>query len=122
MITPDALPSNLQHFKHRIWEIEEKYGLHERYVNGWGIGKIHLSEKTPKKVKTEYENLKKKVENYQEPDEAFFKRSDALYKLWVNRDCEEPITFKMLYDVVAEVSYAIREAEANASYSNYDGR
>ena len=35
---------------------------------------------------------------------------------------EEPVTFKMLYDVVAEVSYAIREAEANASYSNYDGR
>ena len=96
--------------------------MHERYVNGWGIGKIHLSEKTPKKVKTEYENLKKKVENYQEPDEAFFKRSDALYKLWANRECEEPVTFKMLYYVVAEVSYAIREAEANASYSNCDGR
>ena len=122
MITPDALPSNLQHLKHRGWEIEQKYGLYERYVNGFGIGKIHLSNKTPKKVKTEYENLKKKVENYQEPENVFFGRSDELYKLWANRESDEPVTFKMLYDVVVEVADAIRRAEISASYSNYDGR
>ena len=46
-------------------------------------------------------------------DKTFFRGTD-IYNLWLNRDTDEPITARELYNIIASISKEIKDAESSA--------
>ena len=99
------------------------------YNNGWEdyrTNKYVLSEGTPERTRRRFEKLTKECEEMPMPSDRIFFRGTDIYNLWLNRDTDEPITARELYNIIASVSEEIKEAESSArsaaAYSNWDGR
>lgn len=88
----------------------------------WKYGEVKYAPESLRKkcTKAAEENL-----NVQLPeDELFFENAD-IYNLWLNRDTDEPITARELYEIVMAIGKSIKDAESNArtaaAWSNWDG-
>ena len=98
------------------------------YKNGWydyETNKYRLSDSTPERTRERFEKLTKECEEMPIPsDKTFFLGTD-IYNLWLNRDTDEPITARELYNIIASISEEIKDAESSAkssaAWSNWDG-
>ena len=59
-----------------------------------------LNEKTPEKVVKRYKKLKTEMEEMPKPDSQLFFLNTDIYNLWLNRDTDEPITARELYNIL----------------------
>lgn len=102
---------------------------HIGYKNGYSdpkTDKYTLSSHTNPRTRERFEKLTKECEEMPIPsDKTFFLGTD-IYNLWLNRDTDEPITARELYNIIASISEAIKQAESSAkssaAWSSWDGR
>ena len=113
-ITPEEYYKKLD----EIRKIEYNYG----YQCGPDYRQYRLSSSTPEKIKKRYEKLKSETENLPKPKDSVFFRNTDLYNLWLNRETDEPVTAKELFNIVTGISGAIDAAKSAAVWSNFDGR
>ena len=110
-ITPEQYRKNL-------YEIREI-----GYKNGWSdpnTGICRLANNTNPRTRKRFENLKKECDEMPIPkDKTFFLGTD-IYNLWLNRDTDEPVTARELYNIVADLSKAISDAKSSSSYYGFD--
>lgn len=99
------------------------------YHHGWcnrETGEYKLAEGTSTGVKNRFDKLTKEVKETPVPDNRLFFKNPDIYNLWLNRDTDEPITARELYNIVEAIGKAIGEAESSArtaaAYANWDGR
>lgn len=87
------------------------------YKNGWynyETSKYRLSDSTPERTRKRFEKLTKECEEMPIPSDKTFFRGTDIYNLWLNRDTDEPITSRELYNIVASISQDIKAAESMA--------
>lgn len=89
-------------------------------------GKYTLSSYTAPITRKRFENLTKECDEMPIPDDKTFFLGTDIYNLWLNRHSDEPVTAKELYNIVASISQAIKQAESSArsaaNWSGWDGR
>ena len=102
---------------------------HIGYKNGHSdpqTGKYTLSPYTNPRTRKHFENLTKECDEMPIPDDKTFFLGTDIYNLWLNRHSDEPVTAKELYNIVASISQAIKQAESSArsaaNWSGWDGR
>jgi hypothetical protein len=95
------------------------------YKYGYDCGRNHschrLSVKTPEKVRQRYEELNKECNEMPMPNSGVYFRGTDIYNLWLNRNNDEPITARELYNIVTAIFGEIGDAENRASYE-WDGQ
>lgn len=87
------------------------------YKNGWysyETNKYRLSDSTPERTRKRFEKLTKECEEMPIPNDKTFFRGTDIYNLWLNRDTDEPITARELYNIIASISEEIKSAESMA--------
>ena len=87
------------------------------YKNGWynyETGKYRLSDTTPERTRKRFEKLTKECEEMPIPNDKTFFRGTDIYNLWLNRDTDEPITARELYNIIASISEEIKATESMA--------
>ena len=99
------------------------------YRHGWQnreTGEYKLADGTSDRVRKRFDKLTKEVKETPVPDNRLFFKNPDIYNLWLNRDTDEPITARELYNIVEAIGKAIGEAESSArtaaAYANWDGR
>ena len=90
------------------------------------------AESTPKNLVTKYEKayaenkqFEKQLPKGEEREEfleSAFCENDTMFNLWLNRNTDEPITARELYQVVKVLLGEVDDAETRASLSGWDGR
>lgn len=113
----------------------EEYLEKKREIDGIGYrhgrfdrktGKYKLAESTSDRVRKRFDKLTKEVKETPVPNNRLFFKNPDIYNLWLNRDTDEPITARELYNIVEAIGKAIGEAESSArtaaSFANWDGR
>ena len=112
-ITPEEYHKKLE----EIRDIKYKYGCSDFAT---------ISENAPERVKKRFNKLIAEVKAFAEPQDSLFLRNPDLYNLWLNRNTDEPITARELFNIIAGVSEAIDRAEdrakTHADWANFDGR
>lgn len=100
-----------------IYEIKNKYNYPQeggwRYLDG-----TTAEEHTPESVKKKWKKATEENKKFKKPRSRFFTKNDDLYNLWLNRDTDEPVTARELYNIVASIREAIADAESRASSSS----
>lgn len=87
-------------------EIEYRHGEDAKYA----------SERIQKK----YKRLTEQTKAFKEPKDAMFLRNADLYNLWLNKDTDEPITAKELFNIINGITGEMRDDISSATYE-YDG-
>ena len=98
------------------------------YKNGrydYETKKYRLLSSTPERTCKQFEKLTKECEEMPIPSDKTFFRGTDIYNLWLNRDTDEPITARELYNIIASISEEIKDAESSAKssavWNNWDG-
>lgn len=100
----------------QIREIGYKNGRYDYETN-----KYRLLSSTPERTCKQFEKLTKECEEMPIPNDKTFFRGTDIYNLWLNRDTDEPITARELYNIIASISKEIKDAESSArSAANWD--
>lgn len=86
--------------------IEQKYGDNAKFA----------SEKTKKT----YDKLVKECAEFPRPSNPLFMESADLYNLWLNRNTDEPITIRELFDITTAVMEVMSRKISSATYQ-WDG-
>ena len=104
----------------QIREIGYKNGRYDYETN-----KYRLLSSTPERTCKQFEKLTKECEEMPIPSDKTFFRGTDIYNLWLNRDTDEPITARELYNIIASISEEIKDAESSAKssavWNNWDG-
>lgn len=90
------------------------------YKNGWNdpkTGRYTLSEGTGPGTRKRFENLTRECDGMPKPEDKLFFMGTDIYNLWLNRDTDEPVTARELYNIIKTVGDAISQAESNARSS-----
>ena len=120
-ITPEKYKKN----RETICDIKRKYNYPQesgwRYLDG-----TTADDRTPEKVKEQYKKAVEENKTFVKPKNDIFLSNTDIYNLWLNRDTDEPITARELYNIVSrlleEIEDAEDRAESSAIWSNWDGR
>ena len=116
-ITPKQYKDN----KTIIRNIKEKYNYPQekgwRYLDG-----TTAEEHTPEKVKNQYKKAVEENKAFEIPKNKVFLANTDIYNLYLNRDTDEPITARELYNIVSCLLEEIEDTEDRAeSYSIWNG-
>jgi len=114
-ITPEKYKKN----RETICDIKRKYNYPQD--SGWTyFDGTTAEDHTPESVKEKYKKAKKENDAFKVPDDDIFLGNPDIYNLWLNRNTDEPITAKELYNIVTALLSTIDDAENRASSSNAD--
>ena len=109
-LTPEEYKTKCEEIRGIVYH----HGYHSNQT-----GKDYLSENTSERVRNRYEKLKAEVDETEIPDDFFFFHNADLYNLYLNRDTDEPITARELYNIVSAISKAVKDAKDSAVSSSY---
>ena len=115
-ITPKQYKEN----KKLIRDIKAKYNYPQekewKYLDG-----TTADDHTPEKVKKQYKKAVEENKAFEAPKNRVFLANTDIYNLYLNRDTDEPITARELYNIVTAIFGEIEDAENRASYE-WDGQ
>ena len=111
-ITPEKYRKNQE----TIGDIKYKYGY--PLEAGWRL----LGGDIPETIKKKADKATSENASVEKPENGLYFRNKDIYNLWLNRDTDEPITARELFNIVEAISEAIDGARSAAAWSNYDGR
>ena len=77
-------------------------------------GEYELANNVPDRVRNRFNKLRMEVEQTPRPKDKIFFANEDLYNLWLNRDTDEPITARELYNIVLTIGREIESAENRA--------
>ena len=120
-ITPKQYNDN----RYIIRKSKEKYNYPQekgwRYLDG-----TTSEERTPEKVKEQYKKAVEENNAFDVPKNKVFLANTDIYNLYLNRDTDEPITARELYNIVSclleEIEDAEDRAESSSIWDGWDGR
>jgi hypothetical protein len=115
-ITPERYEDN----KKVIDKIKYKYDYPQdkgwKYLDG-----TTAEERIPESVKNKYKKTAEENKAFEVPKNKIFLSNADIYNLYLNRDTDEPITARELYNIVTAIFGEIEDAENRASYE-WDGQ